>query len=69
MQNRKKKYKAIDKEKFLELYESGKTFKEIADMLDNTEINVQRFYYENWFAWQRLEIDRIRYKNIHSEEG
>lgn len=69
MKKIKKKYKAISKEEFLELYESGKTFKEIADMLDNTEINVQRFYYENWFAWQRLEIDRIRYKNIHSEEG
>jgi hypothetical protein len=66
---KKKKYKAIDKKEFLELYESGKTFKEIADMLDNTEINVQRFYYENWFAWQRLEIDRIRYKNTHNKEG
>jgi hypothetical protein len=66
---KKKKYKAIDKKEFLELYENGKTFKEIADMLDNTEINVQRFYYENWFAWQRLEIDRIRYKNTHNKEG
>lgn len=64
-----KKYKAIDKKEFLELYESGKTFKEIADMLDNIEINVQRFYYENWFAWQRLEIERIRYKNTHNKEG
>lgn len=69
MQNRKKKYKAIDKEEFLELYESGKTFKEIADILGNIEINVQRFYYENWFAWQRLEIERIRYKNTHNKEG
>lgn len=68
MKKFKKKYKVIDKSKFLELYESGKTFKEIADILENIEVNVQRFYYENWFAWQRLEIDRIRYKNIHSEE-
>lgn len=68
MLNYKKKYKAIDKKEFLELYESGKTFKEIADILGNIEVNVQRFYYENWFAWQRLEIDRIRYKNTHSKE-
>lgn len=69
MKKIKKKYKAISKEEFLELYESGKTFKEIADILDNIEINVQRFYYENWFAWQRLEIERIRYKNTHNKEG
>jgi len=68
MLNYKKKYKAIDKKEFLELYESGKTFKEIADILGNIEVNVQRFYYENWFAWQRLEIDRIRYENTHSKE-
>lgn len=68
MLNYKKKYKAIDKKEFLELYESGKTFKEIAYILGNIEVNVQRFYYENWFAWQRLEIDRIRYKNTHSKE-
>ena len=69
MKRFKKKYKAIEKERFLELYESGKTFKEIADILENIEVNVQRFYYENWFAWQRLEIERIRYKNTHKIEG
>lgn len=68
MSNFKKRYKSIDKKEFLELYESGKTFKEIADILGNIEVNVQKFYYENWFAWQRLEIDRIRHKNIHSKE-
>lgn len=69
MKKTKKKYSPIDKEKFLDLYESGKTFKEIATILNNIEVNVQRFYYENWFAWQRLEIERIRYKNTHNKEG
>ena len=66
---KKKTYGKVDGEKFLELYKSGKTFKEIAKELNNIEVNVHDYYYEHYFAWERLEIDRERHKNLHSKEG
>lgn len=60
----KKIYKKVDGKKFLELYKSGKTFKEIADELHNIEVNVRDYYYKHYFAWERLEIDKERHKNL-----
>lgn len=64
----KKTYKKIDGEKLLQLYKQGKSFKEIADELGNIEVNVHNYYYSHYFAWERLEIDRERYKNMHADE-
>ena len=60
----KKIYGKIDGKKFLESYKDGKTFKEIANELHNIEANVRDYYYKHYFAWERLEIDKERHKNL-----
>lgn len=63
-----KRYKPIDNKKFLDLYKNGKTFEEIAQEIDNIAVNVQKYYYEHYFAWERLEIDREHHNNRIAKE-
>lgn len=60
----KRKYDKINKEKFLELYESGKPLSEIATELNTSLVNVKDHYYGTYFAFERIGIEKIRHNNI-----
>lgn len=58
----------IQKKDFLDMYLSGKSFSDIAEIIGINKVYVKRFFRENFWANERLELNKQRAKNINKGE-
>lgn len=57
----------IKREDFLRMYLEGKSFGEIAEAIGVRKIYTRQFFVENFCTKERLELNKMRAKNINRE--
>lgn len=57
----------IQKKDFLDMYLSGKSFSDIAESMGIDKLYIKRYFRENFWANERLEINKQRAINMNKE--